>query len=365
VVAFALPATGLLKSIFFPGADSDYVYVQIEKPQGTDLTQTDLSLREVEEVLYANKHVSSFVSVAGAGTSLGGGIGGGPSSGGNVANVTVNLPKGHAQSSADFSVELRKQLARITSATITVGEPAGGPPASSPVTITFTGNDLGELTTTAEKATHVLSDIPGVVNINASTKNSSAEFVVTLDSAKAADAGISPLAVADTLRTALFSTKATSIRTGKDDIQVRTKLNLNPNYKDPSETTNTTIDAVKALTVRGTKGPVQLATIATFTYEPSQSSINHEGGNRIATVTADVGPSANAVDVTNKFGKLFTSNNLGKGVTMKLGGASEDISKSFTELFFALIAGAGLMLAILILDFASHSICFQLSRFRS
>jgi multidrug efflux pump subunit AcrB len=29
-IALALPATGVLKSIFFPGADADYVYVQIE-----------------------------------------------------------------------------------------------------------------------------------------------------------------------------------------------------------------------------------------------------------------------------------------------------------------------------------------------
>ncbi len=361
LVAFALPATGLLKSIFFPAADSDYVYVQIEKPQGSDLAETDLSLREVEEVLYANKHLESFTSVAGAGTSLSGTTdSGGPSNGSNIANVTVNLPKGHKQSSADFVVEIRKQLAGITSATITVGEPAGGPPAASPVSITFTGNDLGELSKTADNATQVLSDIPGTVNIDSSSKNSSAEFVVTLDSAKAADAGVSPLAVADTLRTALFSTKATSIRTGKDDIEVRTKLDLNPTYKDPSETTDTSIDSVRALTINGMHGPVALSSIATIAYSAAQSNIKHEGGNRISTVTADVGPGYNAIDVTDTFAKRFTSDKLGKGVTESLGGASEDVSKSFTELFLALIAGASLMLAILILEFNSFRQSFYL-----
>ncbi len=360
VIALALPATGLLKSIFFPTADGDYVYVQIEKPQGTDLTATDFTLREVEEVLYVNKDIASFVSVAGSGSSFAGGVASGPSSGSNIANITVNLPKGHKQTSADFVVELRKELKHITSATITVGEPAGGPPSSSPITITYTGDDLGELTKTADAATHALSEIPGVVNINSTTKDSSAEFVVTLDSAKAAELGVSPLTVADTLRTALFSAKATSIRTGKDDIEVRVKLDLNPNYKDPSETTRTTIDAVRSLTIAGTKGPVPLSTIATITYEPSQTSIHHEGGSRISTVTAEVGPSANAVEATKTFEKLFTSDKLGKGVTQKLGGASEDISKSFTELFLALIAGAALMLAILILEFNSFRQSFYL-----
>ena len=359
-IAIALPATGILKSIFFPGADSDYVYVQIEKPQGTDLASTDLSVREVEEVLYANPHVASFVSQVGSGSSFAGGGLTGPSSGSNVGNVTVNLPKGHRETSAEFVTELRKQFASITSASVTVGEPAGGPPSSSPVTITFTGEDLNELTATADRAAQTLSDIPGVVNVNSSTKNSSTEFVVTLDSAKATELGVSPAAVASTLRTALFSVKATSIRTGKDDIEVHTKLDLNPAYTDPSETTHTTIDAVRNLTVQGKNGPVPLSSIAAITYDPAQSSINHEAGNRITTVTADVGPKANAIEVTKEFTKNFTQDKFGKGVTISLGGATEDVANSFIELFVALIAGAALMLAILILEFNSFRHSFYL-----
>lgn len=357
ILAIMLPATGLLKSIFFPSADADYIYVQIEKPQGSELASTDLSVREVEEVLYANPHVASFVSVAGSGSSFAGGFSG-PSSGSAIGNVTVNLPKNHTQKSADLVTELRGQLSGITSATITVGEPAGGPPAASPLTVTFSGDDLGALTMTADNAAHVLSDIPGVVNVKASTENASAEFVVTLDSAKAAELGVSPAAVADTLRTALFSTKAASIRTGKDDIEVRTKLDLNPAYKDPSETTHVSIDAVRALTINGTKGPVPLSTIATITYESAQTSIAHEAGTRITTVTADVAPGGNAIVATGAFQKAFTPNMIGTGVTMKIGGESADVNQSFTELFLALIAGVALMLSILILEFNSfrHSL---------
>ena len=359
VIALALPATGLVKSIFFPADDTDYVYVQIEKPQGTELAVTDLSVREVEEVLYANKNVASFVSVAGSGSSFSGGFTG-PSSGSSIGNITVNLQKNHKITSAEFVTQLRQQLSGITSAAITVGEPAGGPPAAAPVTITFSGDDLGELATTADNAAHVLSDIPGVVNINASTKNSAAEFVVSLDSAKATELGVSPTVVADTLRTALFSVKATSIRTGKDDIEVHTKLDLNPNYTDPSETTHTTIDSVRNLTVQGTSGPVPLSSIATISYESAQSSINHEAGNRITTVTAEVGAKANAVEVTKEFQKRFTPDMIGEGVTMNLGGATEDIAQSFTELFLALVAGAALMLTILILEFNSFRHSFYL-----
>jgi multidrug efflux pump subunit AcrB len=71
-----------------------------------------------------------------------------------------------------------------------------------------------------------------------------------------------------------------------------------------------------------------------------------------------VGPKANAVDATKKFQKLFTADKIAPGVTMKVGGATQDIAQSFTELFIALIAGAALMLSILILEFNSfrHSL---------
>ncbi len=360
VIAIMLPATGLLKSIFFPGSDSDFVYVQIEKSQGSELASTDVSVREVEEILYTNPNVASFVSEVGSGSSFAGGAGSGPASGSNVGNITVNLPVPHRQTSAQLVSELREQLKSVTSATITVSEPAGGPPSSSPITISFSGDDLGELSKTADNAVQILSDIPGVVNLNSSTKDSSSEFVVTLDGAKAAEYGVSPLSVADTLRTALFSTKATTIRAGKDDIEVRTKLDLNPNYAESYETTHATIDSVRSLTIVGARGPVPLSSIATITYESAQSSIKHEAGTRISTVTADVSASANAIEVTKEFQKKFTEDKIGTGVVMKLGGASEDVGKSFIELFVALIAGAALMLSILILEFNSFRHSFYL-----
>jgi len=357
IFALALPATGLLKSIFFPGEDFDYAYVNIEKPQGTDLAETDLSVREVEEILYTNKNIESFVTVVGSGSQFAGGFSG-PSSGSQIANITINLPKGHKQTSTEFVEELRKELQKVTSAKITVGEPSGGPPSSSPITITFSGDDLGELTETTDRATQVLSDIPGVVNMNSSTQDASAEFLVSLDTAKAAALGVSPATVAGTLRTALFSTKATSIRTGKNDIEARVKLDLNPQYRDPSDTTHVTVDAVRSLLIPGAKGPVPLSSIATVTYEAAQTSIRHEAGNRISTVTAEVAATSNAIEATNQFAKAFTNDKLGKGVTMKLGGESEDVTKSFLELIIALVAGAALMLSILVLEFNSfrHSL---------
>jgi multidrug efflux pump len=356
VISLFLPAVGAVKSIFFPGNDSNLVYVEIEKPQGTELSQTDLSAREVEEVLYGTKDITSFVTEVGGGNSFAqSGL-----SGSKAGNVTINLLEKRSETSAQFIDMLRKKLAPITSARVTVGAPAGGPPSSSPVLVTFSGDNLGTLSDTVNRAASVLSAVPGATNITTSTRDDGAEFVVKLDTAKAAEQGVSPATVADVLRTALYGTKAADIRTGRDNIEVHTLLDLNPKYVDPSDTTHVSIDAVRELLIPGTKGPVPLGSIAAIDYQPAESSIHHEDGKRIATLQSDVTSGATAVDVTNKFTTQFAKQPLPSGVTMKIGGETADVNNSFAEMGLALLAGAALMLAILVLEFNSFRNAFYL-----
>ncbi|HEY1041884.1 MAG TPA: efflux RND transporter permease subunit [Candidatus Paceibacterota bacterium] len=354
VLSLLLPITGLVKVVFFPAEDMDFVTIAIEKPQGTALTDTDLAVREVEELLYEDPRIESFVSDVGTASffsSTGG-------AGSHIANITVNLAEDRKQTSGEIVTDLRKTLASVTSARIVVSEPAGGPPTGAAISVTFVGDDLAALGTAVDQGARVLSEVPGTTNVDTSMKDDGAEFVVRLDSAKAAELGVSPLAVADTLRSALFGTDATDIRAGANDIEVRTKLDLNPGFRDPSETTNATIDAVRSLTVPGSRGPVPLSSIATIAYEPANAVIRHEDGTRIATLTADAATGGNPIQIASTFTEKMESVELPEGVEMKIGGESEDVNQSFAEMGIALLAGAALMLAILVLEFNSfrHSL---------
>ena len=354
VVAMALPATGLVKTIFFPGASSDNVYVQIEKPVGTVLDTTDLASREVEEILYKDKRIASFVTDVGQGSAFTGNS----SSGSQIANITVTLKTGH-EDSTKYVEDLRKELAPVTDAIITVSQPSNGPSSGSPVSINFSGSNITAITATVEKGAQVLRNIPGTTNVTTSTKNDSSQFTVALNTVEAANLGVSPTAVASTLRTALYGIKATSIRSGTNNIDVYVKLDLNPAYNDPSQTTNTTIDAVRALTVPGTHGPVPISSIATVSFDPSQTVIAHENGARTVTLSSDLTKSGNATQVTALFQKTFAPQ-VPSGVTMSVEGDSQDIANSFRDMLLALLAGAAFMLAILVLEFNSFRLAFYL-----
>lgn len=354
VLSLLLPATGLVKVIFFPSEDADFVYVDISKPLGSAITDTDLAVREVEEYLYGDSRFTSFVSDVGTGSYFSGT----GASGSHVGTITIALAEKRKETSDDIIESLRDHLGSVSSARITVSSPASGPPTGAAVSATFVGDDLGSLGNAADLGARILSDIPGTTNISTSMRDDGAEFVVRVDSAKAAELGVSPLSAAETLRGALYGTKATDIRDGGSDIEVRTKLDLNPNYRDPSETTHATVDAIRSLTVPGMRGPVPLSSFATIAYEPANAVIRHENGTRIATVTADATPDGNPLVISSSFLKQMESADLPEGVTLKVGGESEEINKSFTEMMLALLAGAALMLAILVLEFNSfrHSL---------
>jgi hypothetical protein len=59
-----------LEVAFFPQDDQDYIVVSVERTQGTPLAVTDLSVREVEEILYTSPYVASFVTTVGASSAL-------------------------------------------------------------------------------------------------------------------------------------------------------------------------------------------------------------------------------------------------------------------------------------------------------
>lgn len=349
LLSLLLPITGLVQATFFPQSDEDYVYINIEKPQGTTLAETDLAAREVEELLYTDKNIASFQTTVGESSALSGS----GTSGSNQANITVNLPPGHKESSTDMVGELETLLAPITDATIQVLQPSSGPSSGAPIQIQFEGNNLNDLITAADSGKQLLSTIPHVINISASTESNGDEFDLTIDRAKAAAFGLNTTLVAQTLRAAINGTKATTINEPDQDIDVVVKLNLNPNFTDPSETSQTTLDSIENISIESPTGPVLLGSVLNSSLGLSNALISHLNKTRIETVSGYNDDKTTSSAVTAAFQKRIGELNLPAGVTVSYGGETQDINTSFTQMFIALAAGLVLMFMILIIAFNS------------
>lgn len=350
VAALALPVIGLLQVVFFPAEDVDYVYVELEMKQGTPVTETDLAVRQAEEVLYEKEYVSSFTSTAGEGSAFTGG----GASGGKFANITLTLDEERELSSAEIAEDLRESLAFIQGAEINITEQVTGPPTGAPIFIRFLGDDLGELALAADRAADLLESIDGVRDITTSTMDNATEFVFTVDQAKASASGVSPMAIGQVLRAAVFGTTATSITEDGEDIDIVVKLQLDPTVEDPTRTPEVTLDALKNLSVPTQNGgSVLLSSVVTESIQPASTAIAHEDGERLETVSAYTEDDVTPTQVLAQFTARESELALPEGVTISYGGEAEDINRSFTEMFVALIAGLVLMLAILVLAFNS------------
>ncbi len=357
VLAIALPVTGLLKVSFFPQDDQDYAFVSIERPQGTPLTSTDLTVREVEEILYTSPYIESFVTTVGASSALSGSGGG---SGSKLANITVILPKERKLSSSEIVEKLRQALAPVSSGLVKVDQGNNGPPSGDPVVIKFLGDDLEELSEAAAKAETILSGIEGAQDITTSLRDNGTQFEISVDRVKAAQVGLSAASVAQLLRTSVSGVTATTIKKSGTDIDIVVKTDLNPDFVNPEDTNNTTIDSIKGLPIATPSGTVLLGSLITTKITESRAVISHEDQKRIATVTSKLTSTGNALVVTSEFQKREKELELPDTVTVKYGGDNEEINKTFTEMGLALLAGMAGMLAILVLEFNSFRYAFYL-----
>jgi multidrug efflux pump subunit AcrB len=356
VISIFLPVTGLVEAVFFPQDNQDFVFINISKPQGSTLTETDLATRKIEELLYTNKNIASFETTVGQSSALTGGGG----SGSNQANITVNLPEGHKRTSTQMVSDLQKLLLPITDATVQVLQGSNGPSGGTPIQIQFTGDNLDDLIATADKAKQVLGSVPHVTNISATTESSGNEFDLSIDRAKATALGLNTVVVAQTLRAAINGTKATTINLPTQDIDVVVKLNLNPVFTGPSDTALTTIDTVKNLSIEGPSGPVLLGSVLTSSLGLSNASISHQDKKRIETVGAYTDDKTTPSAAVLAFQKKFAGVTVPAGVTISYGGDTADINTSFTQTFIALIAGLLLMFMILIVTFNSFRLTWYL-----
>jgi multidrug efflux pump subunit AcrB len=350
VVAMLLPVTGLLKTTFFPQEDIDFIFAEIETPQGTTLERTDLSVRTLEETLYGNPDIEAFTTTVGGSSAL---TGDAPTAGGHLANITILLNKEREKTSTEVVEDLRASIGVIPGAEVRIQEPNNGPPSGAPVLITFSGEDLDSLEQVATQAENLLASIRGVSDVQSSVKDSGIEFTLTVNRAQAASLGLSPALIAQTLRAAVAGVTATTIREAGDDIDIIVKSDLNPRYEDPTETTHVTPDTLSSLSIATPRGVVLLGSVVNISLERGKSAIRHDDRKRIETISSQVTGDTTALEITSEFENRINELDIPEDITWKIGGETEDVNQSFAEMGIAFIAGLALMIAIMVVQFNS------------
>lgn len=355
IISLALPATGLIKTIFFPGEDSEFLFVDIETKEGSTLLQNDLATREIENVLYNMKEVDSFVTTIGSLSSFTSGT-----SGNKYSNISVILKEKDRRESSVIASEMRARFKEAApNLIIKVEELSGGPPTGAPVFITFFGDEFESLDESVLRAKTLLENTEGTRDIETSLDGDAVDFVIEIDREKVARLGLDPTTIAGILRTSVFGSTATTIRSGGEDIDVSVRLSLNSGFIDISNSPQANIDSIRSIQIETMDGPVLLGSLVDISIKKSNTIIQREELKRVATVSSYLEEGYNAREITASVREKIIEAPI-DGVVAKFGGETEDVDQSFQEMGLALVYGLILVLAILVLQFNSFRQAFMI-----
>lgn len=345
IIAIIIPISGLMKIEMFPQVDMDYFLINIELPIGSTLDVTRDVATRVEEIVQEVPELDNYVTNIGSGASLG--MGDSAGSGTYLASITVNLinKDDRERTSYEIADSLRNQLELVQGADVKVEELEAGPPSGAPIEMRIYGENMEDITKVALKITDYLENDSEVINVKNTIENSTGEFTFEIDKQKANYYGLSIASISQALRNAIYGTTATEVNIDGDDVDVIIKYD-----KDKFNNAND----LKDILIFNNKGEnVALKQVADLSLEPSLLSISHRDGKKIISVSADITQDANLQKVLARFKDYKQTIELPKNTTMEIGGETEDIQKSFTELFQSMGLAVLLIALILVLQFNS------------
>jgi HAE1 family hydrophobic/amphiphilic exporter-1 len=326
-----------MKTNFLGSSGQNTLSISQTLPPGTSLDAANTASKPVERALLDTTGVKTVqLSIGSSGSTLRDAFGGGG------GGITYSLTTDSNADQQTLQNTIESKLAKIKNeGEITVSSSQGfGGTSDIAVNITATSNaDL-------QKATDaVAGQVKKLKSIKQTTDNLSATLpyvAVKVDKAKAAQAGLSEVAVGGLVSQAVQPTTLGNIAIDNTTLKIYLQ-SANP---------PTTVAELAALPVPTAAGPVRLDSLASVAQTNGPSTVTTQRGLRTATVTATPGTdnlgTADA-DVT----KALKDAHLPAGATATIGGVSSSQSDSFSQLGLALLAAILIVYIVMVATFRS------------
>ena len=334
VVIVALAAAGLaglglalMGTEFMPAMDQGQVNVSAQLPPGSTLDAADRVARRIEEVAATVPEAEHVMTQVTDGS----------------VSVTLNLVRQSRRdrSAQEISMDLRRRLAAIPGADISVTEPTIFGPAAgggmSQLEIRITGPDLAVLEDLSQQVLERIRDIPGVVEPDTSFERVRPELRVVLDRELLARLGMVPAQAGAAVEAAFNGVTATRLRTGGDPLDVRVVL-------DPSA--RRSAEDVASLRLNGPGGTVLLGEVARLERGYGAQTISRDDRERTASVYASVA-GASLGEVSAAIEQALADLTVPTGYSLRLAGETQRMYEAFGDLGFALMLSVVLIYMIL------------------
>ncbi len=350
-----LLAVGLKKPVeFFPSTDPKGIYVNADVPEGADLEYIDRILRQVEQAVAGKgradgpsdlRNIKIIYTRAVAASS------GSSAFEANTPNHVgirfIDLAE-RTESSHDTVEEIRRRIADIPGAKLTVAMEAEGPPTGAPINIEIAGDRFEVLGSAAKEVKNALSKLPHVEDIRDDYVEGTPSVQVQIDRQKAASFGLTTGMIGFALKSAYNGLAVSTFREGSEDYDITVQLPEAERRHD---------GVLRSLMIPAPNGQaVPLSALAEISVTGSVGSISRINNERVVTVKANVDetkiPGAVAREQAEK---LLAQNPLPPGYKITFTGENQEQQDAEAFLGKAFAVALLLIFLILVVQFNSVS----------
>jgi multidrug efflux pump subunit AcrB len=333
---------------FFPKAEKPQFMIDITTPKGSNISETDRVVREVEEILADMEHIKYTVANIGHGN---------PRIYYNVvprrdrstvAQIYVKLDEWDRSLFYNIIAELREIFASTAGAKIEVKEFEQGPHLDAPIVIRLIGDNIAGLETIARDIEDMFETTPGTINIRNPMTTSKTDVHININRDKAGMLGVPIIDIDRTIRTAVAGASISRFRDseGKEyAIVVRLPFDEKFQFEDFNRIFVTSLSGAS----------VPLASLATIEFTSTPMQIDHFNLERTVQIMSDVAEGFSVDDVTRSIIKKLDAYELPADYRYSIGGEFQSREESFGGMIQAIIVALVGIFAVLVLQFKSYS----------
>ena len=332
----------LLGTEFVPKADFSETTVNFYTPVGSSLEATEAKARQVDAILRGYPEVRYTVATLNSGNALGK----------TNASLYIRLVDRHerARNADDLAADFRQRLRAVPGITVTQAgllEPVGG---QTQIEFSLQGPDQAELERLARPLMEQLRDIPGLVDLDSSSKPDKPTVEVTVKREAASELGLSTAQIAAPLRTLIAGTTVGNWRAPDDqtyDVIVRLAADARTAPRDLER-----LPLTAGVNADGTPRIVRLNQVASLSEATGTNQINRRAMLREIQITANTHGRATG-EVSGDIRAALARMAFPPGYSYSFGGATKNMEESFTYALQALAMAIIFIYMILASQFKS------------
>lgn len=310
-------------------------------PPGTPLAETDALVRRLQAAHSKDEPVASIYGVSGSGTRLDANP---TESGENIGRLLISLKPGAGDEGERAEMaKLRASMKNLPGAEVEFSRPQLFS-FSTPLEVEIAGYDLETLKRAGDDLAARLRGSDRFADVKSSVEEGYPEVQIRFDQDRAAALGLTTRQIADQVVRKVRGEVATrySFRDRKIDVLVRA-----------TEKDRSSVEDVRNLIVNPqSERPVTLSDVADVVSTEGPSEIRRTDQERVAIVSSnlaygDLGTAVQEVE------KMLRAKPLAAGVTVNIGGQSEELEASVNSLIFALSLAIFLVYLVMASQFES------------